>query len=84
MTKLEAYKYYTEELAKHGWHVLHMLHVDDVKDRIKESADIVEMPSDAILNDVCAYVANNYCFEDYSFCVDWAIDMTYEWKEATT
>jgi hypothetical protein len=81
MTKLEAHKYHTEELAKHGWHVLHMLHIDDIRDRINAGTDIVEMPSDAVLNDACAYVASGHDFHDYADCVDWAVNMIHEWKE---
>lgn len=81
MTKFEAYKYHKEELAKHGWHVVNMLHIDDIKDRINGGTEIVEMPSDATLNDACAYVASGHGFEDYSECIDWAIQAINEWKK---
>jgi hypothetical protein len=81
MTKLEALEYHKAELAKHGWHVLHMLHIDDIKDYIKGGTDIVEMPSDGVLNDACAYVAGGHHFTDYTECVEWAVSMIYEWKE---
>jgi len=81
MTKFEAYDYHKKELAKHGWHVLNMLHIDDVKDRLKSGTEIVEMPSDDALNDACAYVASGSNFPEYTACVDWAIAMIHEWKE---
>jgi hypothetical protein len=81
MTESRALLYYTDKLAKHGWHITSIFSIKDVKDRIKAGTDIVEIPSDAVLNDACAYVASGYSFEDYSFCVDWAISMINEWKE---
>lgn len=81
MSETRALLYYTHKLAQHGWHILSIFSIKDVKDRIKSGTDIVEMPSDSVLNDACAYVASGYSFEDYSFCVDWAVSMINEWKE---
>lgn len=80
MNKHEAYIYHKKELAKHGWHVINMLHIDDIKDHINGGTDIVEMPSDELLNDACSYVADGHDFYDYSECVDWAIQTINEWK----
>lgn len=81
MNKHESYRHYTKELAKHGWHVMNMLHIDDIKDHINGGSDIVEMPSDEVLNQACAYVANKHEFYDYSECVEWAVEAINEWKK---
>jgi len=84
MNKLEAHKYHTEELAKHGWHVLHMLHIDDIRDHINAGTDIVEMPSDEVLNQACARVARKYSFEDYRMCVEWAAELAVQYAQEET
>lgn len=81
MTKFEAQKYYTEQLAKHGWHVVNMMHIDDIKDRINGGTELVEMPSDEVLNEVCSYVASGHGFADYTDCVDWAIETINQWEK---
>lgn len=81
MTKFEAYKYHKEELAKHGWHVVNMMHIDDVKDHLNGGTEIVEIPSDEVLNKACAYVAEKHIFEDYSYCINWAIETIHEWEK---
>jgi len=80
-TDLEAFEHHRNELAKHGWHILATLHIDDIKERLNSGTEIVEMPSDSALNDACAYVASGYAFEGYTDCIDWAVSMLHEWKE---
>ena len=81
MSESRALLYYKHKLAQHGWHIPAIFSIKDVKDRINGGTEIVEMPSDQVLNEACSYVADGYGFEDYSECIDWVIHTINEWKK---
>ena len=76
--------YYTHKLAQHGWHIPAIFSVKDVKDYINGGTEIVEMPSDEVLNQACARVARKYSFEDYSMCTEWAAELAMEYAQEET
>ncbi len=80
MTYEQALIYYTKKLAQHGWYPMGLLHIRDVKDHISGGTEIVEMPSDDVLNWACAHVARKYSFEDYSMCTEWASELAMQYK----
>ena len=79
MSESKALIYYTDKLAKHGWHIPAIFSIKDVKDYINGGGDIVEMPSDEALNIVCSRVAKKYAFEDYTMCIEWAAELANEY-----
>ena len=84
ITDDRALLYYTEKLAQHGWYAMGMIHLKDVKDHINGGTDIVEMPSDEILNQACARVARKYSFEDYRMCTEWAAELAMQYAQEET
>lgn len=81
MSNERALLYYTHKLAQHGWHIPAIFSVKDVKDYINGGTEIVEMPSDEVLNQACARVARKYSFEDYSMCTEWAAELAMEYAQ---
>jgi len=84
MTDDRAFLYYIDKLAKHGWHITSIISIKDVKDHINGGTDIVEMPSDEVLNQACARVARKYSFEDYQMCIEWASELAVEYAQEET
>jgi hypothetical protein len=84
MTDDRAFLYYSDKLAKHGWHIAATIGIEDVKDRINGGTDIVEMPSDEVLNQACARVARKYSFEDYRMCTEWAAELAMQYAQEET
>ena len=84
MSNERALLYYTHKLAQHGWHIPAIFSVKDVKDYINGGTEIVEMPSDEVLNQACARVARKYSFEDYSMCTEWAAELAMEYAQEET
>lgn len=84
MTESRALLYYTDKLAKHGWHITSIFSIKDVKDRLNAGTEIVEMPSDEVLNQACARVARKYSFEDYQMCIEWASELAVEYAQEET
>ena len=84
MSNERALLYYTHKLAQHGWHIPAIFSIEDVKDHINGGTEIVEMPSDEVLNQACARVARKYSFEDYSICTEWAAELAMEYAQEET
>lgn len=84
MSDGRALLYYTHKLAQHGWHIPAIFSIEDVKDYINGGMEIVDMPSDEILNQACARVARKYSFEDYSMCTEWAAELAMEYAKEET
>jgi phenylalanine-4-hydroxylase len=83
MTESRALLYYTDKLAKHGWHITSIFSIKDVKDRINAGTEIVEMPSDYILNEALANVCRRFDV-DITDYLDYAQELAMEWKQEET
>lgn len=78
MTYIEAYKYYTDKLAEHGWHSMGMVHINDLKDYINGGTEVVEMPSDETLGAALRRACESMDV-DHLRHIEYARDLATEW-----
>ena len=83
MNKNDGLNHHLKELEKLGWHCVALLHTDDLKDRINGGMEIVEMPSDYILNEALANVCRRFDV-DITDYLDYAQELAMEWKQEET